>query len=115
MASHSFLKLLQHPVSIVSGSHAQTPNNTVGCAQGITKNQALVAHVLGIQNNKVVARAKRLGGGFGGKETRSVPYTVAACVPAWHLKKPVRLCCDRDEDMQSSGHRHAFVGKCEGR
>ena len=78
--------------------------------QGPTKNQAHVAHVLGIKEHKVVARTKRIGGGFGGKETRSVPYTVAAAVPAWHLRKPVRLCVDRDEDMQTSGHRHAFMG-----
>lgn len=79
--------------------------------QGLTKNQSEVAKVLGLPNNKVVARAKRLGGGFGGKETRSVPYNVAAAVPAWHLNRAVRLCLDRDEDMQTSGHRHAFIGK----
>ena len=34
------------------------------------KNQVHVAHVLGVPANKVVAKSKRLGGGFGGKETR---------------------------------------------
>ena len=38
--------------------------------QGPMKNQVHVAHVLGVPANKVVAKAKRLGGGFGGKETR---------------------------------------------
>lgn len=32
----------------------------------------------------------------------------AAAVPAWHLRRPVRLALDRDEDMQTTGHRHAF-------
>lgn len=33
----------------------------------------------------------------------------AAAVPAWHLRRPVRLVLDRDEDMQTTGHRHAFL------
>ena len=34
-----------------------------------------------------------------------------AVVAAWHTRRPVRICLDRDEDMQMSGHRHAFIGK----
>ena len=41
----------------------------------------------------------------------SVPYNTAAAVAAYHTRRPVRICLDRDEDMQTSGHRHAFVGK----
>ena len=70
-----------------------------------------VAHALGIPAHKVVGRTKRLGGGFGGKETRAVNVSVAAAVPAWHLRRPVRLILDRDEDMHTTGHRHAFLGK----
>jgi len=32
-------------------------------------------------------------------------------VPAYHLRRPVRLVLDRDEDMHMTGHRHAFLGK----
>ena len=74
-------------------------------------NQMIVAEALGIPAHKVVARTKRLGGGFGGKETRALPLTGAACIPAWKLRRPVRLIQDRDEDMHTSGHRHAFIGK----
>lgn len=74
-------------------------------------NQMIVAEALGIPAHKVVARTKRLGGGFGGKETRALPLTGAACIPAWKLRRPVRLVQDRDEDMHTSGHRHAFIGK----
>lgn len=67
--------------------------------------------MLGLPQHKVVCRVKRLGGGFGGKESRSASFNACACVPAWHTRRPVRLCLDRDEDMQMSGHRHAFLGK----
>lgn len=62
-----------------------------------------MARVLGIPQHKVVCKTKRIGGGFGGKESRSVPPNAAAAVPAYHLKKPVRLCLDRDEDMRITG------------
>ena len=42
-------------------------------AQGPAKNQNMVAHVLGLPAHKVFSKTKRLGGGFGGKETRAVP------------------------------------------
>ena len=41
----------------------------------------------------------------------SVPYNTAAAVAAFRTRKAVRICLDRDEDMQTSGHRHAFVAK----
>ena len=74
-------------------------------------NQLIVAEALGLPAHKVVAKTKRIGGGFGGKETRALPLTGAACIPAWKLRRPVRLIQDRDEDMHTSGHRHAFIGK----
>lgn len=42
--------------------------------QNLTETQTYVAQVCGVSANKVVAKVKRLGGGFGGKETRSVQY-----------------------------------------
>ena len=70
-----------------------------------------VAQALGIPGHKVVARTKRLGGGFGGKETRAINVSCQAAVPAYRLRRPVRLILDRDEDMHTSGHRHAYIGK----
>ena len=58
-----------------------------------------------------MCHVKRIGGGFGGKESRSVPWNAAAAVPAYLLRRPVRLILDRDEDMHYTGHRHAFLGK----
>lgn len=63
----------------------------------------MVAQILGVPKNRVVCKTKRIGGGFGGKETRSIFMHCAIAVPAYHLQRPVRLCLDRDEDMQMTG------------
>ena len=98
-----------------SGAATVALQNTIQCLraypQGPAHNQMHVAHALGIPGHKVVARTKRLGGGFGGKETRAVNVSCAAAVPAFHTRRPVRLILDRDEDMHTSGHRHAFIGQ----
>lgn len=51
-------------------------------SQNPTKTQALVAKALGVPNNRVVCRVKRMGGGFGGKETRTSIVSVPICVAA---------------------------------
>ncbi|RIB27564.1 putative xanthine dehydrogenase HxA [Gigaspora rosea] len=79
--------------------------------QNPTETQIVVASVLGIDANKIVCRVKRIGGGFGGKETRSIPLSLALAVGAWHLKKPIRCMLDRDEDIIISGQRHPFLGR----
>ena len=79
--------------------------------QNPTETQHLVAHALGVPSHKVVCRVKRMGGGFGGKETRSVPLSCALAVAARKLKRPVRCMLDRDEDIILSGQRHPFFGK----
>ncbi len=71
--------------------------------QAPAKHQKYVAAVLGVPNNRVVSKAKRLGGGFGGKETRSIFLHCVAAVSAYHLRRAVRITLDRDEDMQMSG------------
>jgi xanthine dehydrogenase/oxidase len=55
--------------------HPPAPAHSRPCAQAPAKHQKYVASTLGIPCNRVVSKAKRLGGGFGGKETRgaSVP------------------------------------------
>ena len=75
------------------------------------KHHRYIAHCLGIPQHKVVVRTKRLGGGFGGKETRAAFVNAIAALPAYHLRKPVRLVLDRDEDMSLTGHRHPFMAR----
>ncbi|KAJ1916857.1 hypothetical protein IWQ60_007971 [Tieghemiomyces parasiticus] len=79
--------------------------------QSPTEGQHAVAHALGIPSNRVVCRTKRLGGGFGGKESRATPLSCALAVAAYHLNRPVRCMLDRDEDMITSGQRHSFLGR----
>lgn len=61
--------------------------------------------------NKIVARVKRLGGGFGGKESRGMLTAVPVAFAAHKLNKPVRCMLDRDEDMMMTGTRHPFLVK----
>lgn len=69
------------------------------------------AKVLGVPANRVVAKIKRAGGGFGGKESRSVPNSSACAVAAYHLHRTARLVLDRDVDMQVHGTRHPYLGR----
>uniref|UniRef100_A0A8D2ZCK4 Xanthine dehydrogenase/oxidase n=1 Tax=Scophthalmus maximus TaxID=52904 RepID=A0A8D2ZCK4_SCOMX len=79
--------------------------------QSATKTQSLVAKALGVPANRVVVRVKRMGGGFGGKESRSTVLSTVVAVAANKLKRPVRCMLDRDEDMLVTGGRHPFYGK----
>lgn len=54
---------------------------------------------------------KRVGGGFGGKETKASLLAIPVAIAAYKLKKPVRAVLDRDEDMQVSGYRHPCLIK----
>jgi xanthine dehydrogenase/oxidase len=67
--------------------------------------------ILQVPANKVVARVKRLGGGFGGKETRCVQISTMMALAAQKTGRPVRIMLNRDEDMAVSGQRHPFLGK----
>ncbi|KAM4602225.1 xanthine dehydrogenase/oxidase isoform 2-T2 [Polymixia lowei] len=79
--------------------------------QSTSKTQSLVAMALGVPDNRVVVRVKRMGGGFGGKESRSTLLSTVVAVAAQKLKRPVRCMLDRDEDMLVSGGRHPFYAK----
>ncbi|KAK2967440.1 hypothetical protein RJ640_022372 [Escallonia rubra] len=75
------------------------------------KHQKYVSHVLGLAMSRVVCKTKRIGGGFGGKETRSASIAAVAAVPSYLLNRPVKITLDRDIDMMISGQRHSFLGK----
>uniref|UniRef100_A0A8B9ZKZ1 Xanthine dehydrogenase n=1 Tax=Anas platyrhynchos TaxID=8839 RepID=A0A8B9ZKZ1_ANAPL len=79
--------------------------------QNLMKTQEFVASALGVPSNRIVVRVKRMGGGFGGKETRSTILTTAVSVAAFKTGRPVRCMLDRDEDMLISGGRHPFLGR----
>ena len=65
----------------------------------------------GVQANKIVSKVKRLGGGFGGKETRSIQLSGICATAANKVKRPVRCMLNRDEDIMTSGQRHPFLAR----
>eukprot|EP00727_Mastigamoeba_balamuthi_P006410 m51a1_g239 xanthine dehydrogenase/oxidase, putative (1653) ;mRNA; r:133370-139333 len=73
--------------------------------------QHVVAHLLGVAASRVVVRVKRVGGGFGGKESRNIPFAAAAAVAAARTRRSVRFVADRDVDMAIHGSRHPFVAQ----
>lgn len=83
----------------------------ISSTQAPQKHQKYVSHVLGLPMSKVVCKTKRIGGGFGGKETRSAFLAAVASVPSYLLNRPVKLTLDRDIDMMITGQRHSFLGK----
>lgn len=83
----------------------------ISSTQAPQKHQETVAQVLDLPFSKVVCKTKRIGGGFGGKETRSAFIAAAASVPSYLLKRPVKITLDRDVDMMITGQRHSFLGK----
>ncbi|KAK6925645.1 Aldehyde oxidase/xanthine dehydrogenase, a/b hammerhead [Dillenia turbinata] len=83
----------------------------ISSTQAPQKHQKYVAHVLDLPMSKVVCKTKRIGGGFGGKETRSAFIAAVASVPAYLLRRPVKITLDRDVDMMITGQRHSFLGK----
>ena len=73
--------------------------------------QSYVSQVTGVQANKIVSKVKRLGGGFGGKETRSIQLSGICATAANKVKRPVRCMLNRDEDILTSGQRHPFLAR----
>ncbi|KAL8290642.1 hypothetical protein RQP46_002900 [Phenoliferia psychrophenolica] len=79
--------------------------------QALTDAQRWVAQVTGVPRNRIVTRGKRLGGGFGGKESRSSHLTAIVAVAAKKCRRPVRAMLDRSEDIATTGQRHPCLAK----
>jgi xanthine dehydrogenase large subunit len=71
--------------------------------------QHWVSHALGIDNHAVRVECRRMGGGFGGKETQAGHLAVWAAIAAHKHKRPVKLRLDRDDDFMITGKRHPFA------
>lgn len=70
--------------------------------------QKLVAEVLNVPLNKVLVDMRRMGGGFGGKETQAAPWACIAALLANETKRPVKFKLARMDDMVMTGKRHPF-------
>ncbi|NTJ61726.1 xanthine dehydrogenase molybdopterin binding subunit [Agrobacterium rhizogenes] len=77
--------------------------------QGPSETQHMVAHALGVPSNAVTIEVRRMGGGFGGKETQANQCAAIAAIAAKKLKRAVKVRLDRDEDMVATGKRHDFA------
>jgi xanthine dehydrogenase large subunit len=75
--------------------------------------QQVIAHALASRANQVVVQCRRMGGGFGGKETQPALIAAAAAVLAHKTGRPVKLRLDRDTDMLMTGKRHDFLADYE--
>ena len=70
--------------------------------------QHWVSHALGLDNHAVRVECRRMGGGFGGKETQAGHLAVWAALAANKFNCPVKLRLDRDDDFMVTGKRHPF-------
>jgi xanthine dehydrogenase large subunit len=75
--------------------------------------QHLVAHALHKPAHAVQVECRRMGGGFGGKESQSALFACVAAVASQRLNKPVKLRIDRDDDFLITGRRHCFAYQIE--
>ena len=71
--------------------------------------QHMVAHVLGVPSNAVTVNVRRMGGGFGGKESQMNLFCAVAALAARKTGRAVKIRPDRDQDMTATGKRHDFV------
>jgi len=70
--------------------------------------QHLVAHALRLDSHHVHVECRRMGGGFGGKESQSGLFACIAAIAARRLDRPVKMRPDRDDDFMITGRRHGF-------
>lgn len=83
---------------------------TVYCStQHPSEVQHMVAHVLGLPSHAVTVEVRRMGGGFGGKETQANHWACIAALVAAKTGRPAKCRLDRDDDMIMTGKRHDFV------
>ena len=73
-----------------------------------TEVQHLVARALKVPDHAVVCETRRMGGGFGGKESQASLIAAIAALLAARTRRPVKYRLDRDDDMKMTGKRHDF-------
>ena len=77
-----------------------------------SETQQIIAKMLNQKSNTITVIVRRIGGGFGGKETNFLTSSICALL-ANKTKKPVKLRLDRDDDIIITGKRHDFYSEYE--
>jgi xanthine dehydrogenase large subunit len=86
----------------------------VHCAtQHPSEVQTICARLLGLELNKITSIVRRLGGGFGGKESNASWFAGIAALFAQRTGRPVKIRLPRDVDMLATGKRHGFLMRYE--
>ncbi len=78
-----------------------------------SETQQIVAKMLNQKSNSITVETRRIGGGFGGKETQSFIFAAICTLLAKKTKCPVKLRIDRDDDIIITGKRHDFYSEYE--
>ncbi|MEX6508148.1 xanthine dehydrogenase molybdopterin binding subunit [Jiella sp. M17.18] len=65
-----------------------------------------VAKMLGVPDHAVTVEVRRMGGGFGGKESQPALFAAVAALAAVKTGRPAKCRLDRDDDMEMTGKRH---------
>ncbi|MCZ8184613.1 MAG: xanthine dehydrogenase molybdopterin binding subunit [Beijerinckiaceae bacterium] len=71
--------------------------------------QHIVARVMGRADHAVTVECRRMGGGFGGKESQASHWAALAAFAAQVTGRPCKLRLDRDDDFALTGKRHDFL------
>ncbi len=101
LESHCALAYPQEAGSYLVLSSTQHPSEV----------QAKCAEVLGIDRHRVTVETRRMGGGFGGKETQGAYFAAMAALGARATRKPCKIWLNRDQDMTQTGKRHPFMSR----
>jgi len=78
-----------------------------------SETQQIIAKMLNQKSNTITVVVRRIGGGFGGKETQSFIFAAVCTLLAKKTKLPVKLRMDRDDDIIITGKRHDFYSEYE--
>jgi len=87
----------------------QNEMNLYSSTQHPSETQAMVAEVLGIPRHEVVVEVRRMGGGFGGKETQGNHVAAWCALLSRATSRPVKIRLFRDDDQKITGKRHRYM------